>query len=506
MRVENILVVDDKAVMRQYLSDALTRQQRTVTTASSAEEAMELVQGGSYDLVITDVRMPGADGLTLLQHVARTSPGTLTVALTAYATVEDAVAAVKAGAADYLSKPVSPQLLEILLKKLEERAALVDENQYLRGELDMKGGVGCLVGRSPAICEIRKLVRRAAPTDTTVLVTGESGTGKELVARALHAHSRRAAGPFIRVNSPALPDTLLESELFGHEKGAFTGASARRRGRFELADGGTLFLDEISETSMALQAKLLRTLQEREFERVGGTNTVSVDVRVIASTNRDLRAAAEEDKFRKDLFYRLNVVEIHLPPLRERQGDVLMLAKIFLQRISHESGREGLGLSKEAEACLLAHEWPGNVRELENAVQRAAVLSPESVLMPSHLGLPPGNPRTDRGPGCGSVDDDSGQGLAGKAIRKIAPLREIEKRAVLEALAFTGGNRKMASQLLGISERTIYKKLERYRNGEACTSFRDEHENDAQLAGDTPDLLVTEVRGPRETRNEAKAG
>jgi DNA-binding NtrC family response regulator len=486
VRVQNVLVVDDEQVMRQFLEDALGRLGKTVEVASSAGAAMQILARRGFDLVITDVRMPGTGGLTLLQHVRRAHPGTLVVALTAYATVEDAVAAMKAGAADYLSKPISPELLEILLRKLEERAALVDENRYLRDELHRDSGVEALVGQGREISVVRKLIGKVAPSDATVLVTGESGTGKELVARAVHTHCKRARGAFIRVNSAALPESILESELFGHEKGAFTGASSRRRGRFELADGGTLFLDEISETSQALQAKLLRVIQEREFERVGGTNTVRVDIRLVASTNRDLGAMVREGRFREDLSYRLNVVEIHLPPLRERLEDIPVLATHFLRRMSRQNGRGEMHLSEGALQRLCSYHWPGNVRELENCIHRAVVLCESDKIEPVHLG---------------NLQGRVGRAATTMSGAPVFPLRVMEKNTILRALEITGGNRRMASALLGVSERTVYKKLRRYRNEPTCSSFMQDSEEVAARAGDPiagPGDAVDKSRGTRD--------
>ncbi len=440
----NILVVDDDPLMLDFLREALARQGYRVDTAEDGEEALKKVKVGEYDLVITDVRMPGVDGMTVLESVRRDFPETDVVVITAYGTIRNAVEAMRKGAYDYLTKPVSVDEVELVVSRALERRKLIRENVRLRQELERVQGLRTLVGQSPAIRKVLGMVEMVAPTKATVLIQGESGTGKELVADAIHRLSPRKDGPFVKVNCAALPEGLVESELFGHEKGAFTHAVRRSRGRFELADGGTLLLDEIGEISPSVQVKLLRVLQEGVFERVGGEESLQVDVRVIATTNRDLWKAVQEGKFREDLFYRLNVVPIYIPPLRERKEDIPLLVQHFLKKYGTREGKEGLTVSERAMKMLMEYNWPGNVRELENAVERAVILAKGKVLKPEHFLI--GDMKMESEPDEGPVT-----------------LAEMERRLILKTLREEGGNRTRTAQRLGISVRTLRNKLNQYR-------------------------------------------
>ncbi|WP_426752573.1 sigma-54-dependent transcriptional regulator [Myxococcus sp. Y35] len=443
-----ILVADDEEGVRSFLAEALEFEGHTVTTAADGDEAARLMARQGVDLLLTDLRMPGMDGLSLLRKVREEQPDVEVVVLTAVGTVESAVAAMKAGAFDYLLKPVgSPAELRLTVARALERRALLNwktEARQSAGEVELSWG-------APAMAPVVEALRKVAPTQATVLLVGESGTGKEVTARALHQWSERAEGPFVAVNCAALTETLLESELFGHEKGAFTGAVAQRRGRIELAQGGTFFLDEVGELKAELQAKLLRVLQERRFERVGGTRTLEADVRWVAATNRDLKAMMARGEFREDLYHRLAVFPIRLPSLRERREDLRPLAELLLRRIGEELGRPGLRLSPEAVARLEAFAWPGNVRELRNALERAAILADGPVVEPRHLWLDPTG-------AAGPVEAPSSEGGRLPSLT----LEELERRAIEQAIADEAGNRKRAAQRLGIGLRTLYDKLRRY--------------------------------------------
>ncbi|MFP2962490.1 sigma-54-dependent transcriptional regulator [Myxococcus sp. 1LA] len=446
-----ILVADDEEGVRSFLAEALEYEGHSVTTAADGEEAAKLMARQGVDLLLTDLRMPRMDGLTLLRRVREEQPDVEVVVLTAVGTVESAVAAMKAGAFDYLLKPVgSPAELRLTVARALERRALLNwktEARQSAGEVELSWG-------APAMAPVVEALRKVAPTQATVLLVGESGTGKEVTARALHQWSERADGPFVAVNCAALTETLLESELFGHEKGAFTGAVAQRRGRIELAQGGTFFLDEVGELKAELQAKLLRVLQERRFERVGGTRTLEADVRWVAATNRDLKGMMSRGEFREDLYHRLAVFPIRLPSLRERREDLRPLAELLLRRIGDELGRPGLRLSPEAVARLEAFAWPGNVRELRNALERAAILADGPVVEPKHLWL---DPTGAAGPAA-EVSVLEGGRLPGMT------LEELERRAIEQAIADEAGNRKRAAQRLGIGLRTLYDKLRRYES------------------------------------------
>jgi two-component system response regulator HydG len=408
-------------------------------------------------VVLTDLMMPDMSGAELLRATRAVAPEAEVVLMTAFGTVEAAVAAMKDGAYDFLTKPLKRHaVLKSVAQALEKRR-LVQENRQLKARLAGLGAAAPIVGQSPALRATLDVIRQAAPSSATVLLLGESGTGKELFARALHEHSSRAAGPFVAINCGAIPESILESELFGYERGAFTGAVARKEGRFERASSGTLLLDEVGELSLPMQVKLLRVLQESELERLGGTAPVRVDVRVVAATNQDLAARVREGKFREDLFYRLNVIQVVLPPLRERDGDVPLLAEHFLERYAAKNGKAVRGLTRAALEALEAHPWPGNVRELENAIERAVVLSrgPELGVddLPEAVRKAPG-----RVPGAVATPGLEGRTLT---IPLGTPFEEIERRVILETLRLTGDDKNLAAKLLDISARTIYRKLNR---------------------------------------------
>ena len=439
-----ILVVDDDPLMLDFLKEALLRQGYKVDTAEDGEEALRKVEEEGYDLVITDVKMPGVDGMTVLESVKRDFADTEVVVITAYGTIRNAVEAMKMGAYDYLTKPFSVEEVEVVVQRALERKRLISENIRLKRELEKVQGLRTLVGQSPAMRKVLEMIEMVAPTKATVLIQGESGTGKELVADAIHRLSPRKNGPFVKVNCAAIPESLVESELFGHEKGAFTHAVKRSRGRFEMADGGTLLLDEIGEITPAVQAKLLRVLQDGTFQRVGGEGTLKVDVRVIATTNRDLWKAVQEGKFREDLYYRLQVVPIYIPPLRERKEDIPLLVQHFLKMYGEREGKEGLTVSEKAMDILMDYDWPGNIRELENAVERAVILAKGKVLKPENFFV--GSMFREREP-------------HGEATT----LAEMERRLILRTLREEGGNRTRTAQRLGISVRTLRNKLRQYR-------------------------------------------
>jgi two-component system response regulator FlrC len=440
----NILVVDDEPTIRLLVTSVLKDEGYAVTAAASGEEALQLAARRHFHLVITDLKMPGISGVELLERVKGDDPETCVILLTAFGTVEGAVEAMKKGAYDYLLKPLAnPDELRLAVRRALEERRLTDEAVVLRQAQAAAFPFGEIIAGDPKMQAALDLARSVAPTDTSVLLTGETGTGKELVARAIHHWSPRAEHAFVAVNCAALAETLLESELFGHEKGAFTGAVAQRRGRFELAHGGTLFLDELSEMSPALQAKLLRVLQEHTFERLGGTKTITVDVRVIAATNRDLLAMVAAKTFRDDLYYRLSVFPITLPPLHERPADILPLANLFLQQASRKMAKRISGFSDEASRLLQERSWPGNIRELQNAVERAAILCRGEYILPEHLaGIP--------------------EATAAPLEPRARTLKELEREAILAALAKCQGSRRKAAEQLGIGLRTLYTRLKEY--------------------------------------------
>jgi DNA-binding NtrC family response regulator len=457
MPIEKIIVLEDDAILRNNLAQTLRRRRYDVAAVSTIAEAQEYLAADNFDLIILDVRLPDGDGTDLLKALQQRPQRPLVVITTGFGSVESAVECMKNGAFDYLIKPFSTEQIEVVLRKAEEFTQLLKVNRFLSQETDEAEQE--LLGNSPAMQELRQLIRKVARTQATVLIQGESGTGKELVARAIYRESPRAHGPFIKVNCAAIPENLIESEFFGHEKGAFTGAINKREGRFELAHGGTILLDEISEISPSVQAKLLRVLQEREFERVGGTRTIKVDVRVIATTNRNLEQSVERKEFRQDLFFRLNVVPIHLPPLRERRSDIVPLAEEFMRRFSRKHGVHIKGFSDAALAALQAHDWPGNVRELQNVVERAVILcGDDGLLEPGHLGL--STPVQLRSETRSAGPAPAAPPPTGPASDGHFPtLAELERQHILAALQFCKGNRTHAARVLGISIRTLRNKL-----------------------------------------------
>ena len=455
-----VLVVDDEKNTREGLGRALRRDYEVVL-AESADAAIQTLGERPVDVMLSDVRMPGMDGLGLLREARRLHPDLVVIMLTAYGSVETAVEAMKVGAADFLTKPVNLDHLDITISKAVRQRALESENRALKSRLDSKFGLENIVGSSPAMERLFDIVRQAAPTQATVLIEGASGTGKELVAQAIHRLSARAAGPFVAVHCAALSSSLLESELFGHEKGAFTGAVVQRKGRFEMAHGGTLFLDEISEIEPSVQVKLLRVLEERRFERVGGVDTVEVDIRIVAATNRDLRKYVEEGKFREDLFYRLDVVEIKMPPLKERGGDIALLCNRFMKEFAEVNARPVSRFAPEAAAILQAYSWPGNVRELRNTIEKMVVLARGDTLAVEDV---PANIRDEA-----RLNGVSGAPAAPAPApaADFAPtesLAEVEKRKILAALDAAGGNRSKAAIALGISRRTLHRKLNEWKH------------------------------------------
>ncbi len=445
----SILIVDDDRANLESVARIFQHEGLDTETATHGQEALSLLRKPELAVMVTDLMMPGVDGQELLKAARLLRPDVEVVVMTAYGTVETAVSAMKDGAYDFITKPLKRHALVKSVTKALERHSLVEENRQLKERLADLGAPGgrTMVGQAPAFRALMDTLRQAAPSSATLLLLGESGTGKELAARAVHELSPRAKGPFVAVNCAALPETILEAELFGVEKGAFTGAVARREGRFERANGGTLFLDEVGEMSAGAQVKLLRVLQESEIERLGGTHPIKVDVRVVAATNKDLGKEVTEGRFREDLFYRLNVVEVQIPPLASRREDIPLLADHFLRRFAAKNGKSVRGISPEAVALLEGYAWPGNVRELEHALERAVVLSRGEVI---DVGDLPESVR--KGP----------VGYAGQLVIPIGtPMEEIERRVIHETLRHTKGDKSLAARLLGIAARTIYRKLER---------------------------------------------
>ena len=442
---QTILVVDDEASNRLSMERILQRAGYRVLSAESGAEGLALLRKENVSLLLTDLKMPGMSGLELLKAARKLAPDVEVIVLTAYGTVETAVGAMKEGAYDFISKPLKRIELLSAVRNALEKQALSSENRRLRERLEAQGGRG-IIGTSPAMQKVLELVSQVAPSSASVLIEGASGTGKELVAQAIHDLSPRRAQRFVKLNLAALPETLVESELFGYEAGAFTGAVGRREGRFELAAGGSLFLDEVGELSPALQVKLLRVLQEGEFERLGGTKTISVDVRIVAATNKNLKEEVEARRFREDLYYRLNVINIRLPPLRERVEDIPLLVNHFLRVYARKNERPFKEMSREAMALLMRHDWPGNVRELENTIERAVVLSRHDDIRPEDLPA-------------------SLQGEQRSTRRELSfpigtPIREVELAMIRETLRYTDGDKNLAAHLLGINPRTIYRKLD----------------------------------------------
>jgi DNA-binding NtrC family response regulator len=445
MAAPTLLVADDDPVARDLLVEVLTAEGYRVQAAAGGEECVRLAAAAPFDLALVDLRMPGLDGLEVLHRLTALQPPVPVLILTAFATIETAIETIRAGAWDYLSKPFRIEEIKLVVGRALDAQRLVRENLQYRRQLDARYGLENLVGQSPEMVAIYKLVARLAALDTTVLIQGETGTGKELVARAIHQASPRAARPLVVVDCTALPETLFESELFGHERGAFTGAAASRRGLLETADGSTCFLDEIGELSRALQAKLLRVLHDRVIRRVGGNDPIPVDVRIIAATNRDLKKMVEEGTFREDLYYRLNVVTLSTPPLRERRGDIPLLAQHFLEKYARAAGKAASGFARETLALLTAHAWPGNVRELEHVVERAVALSSSDLLLPDDL---PAEVRTVASPRPAAPPDR-------------LTLEEMKRWYVARVLEEVGGNKVRAAEILAIDRRTLYRILAR---------------------------------------------
>ena len=452
-----ILIADDEEAARRSLGQILTEDGFEVALAANGEEALRAIAEQSPDILLTDLRMTGMDGHELLTRVRQSCPDLTVVIMTAHGTIRSAVQALREGAEDYLTKPIDVEELECLLDRCLKKKRLLAETRLLRERLDDTYRFEKIIGRSPRMLEIFRLIEQVAPSQASVLITGESGTGKELIAQALHQRSPRREAPFVKVSCAALPETLLESELFGHERGAFTGAVARRPGRFEIAAGGTIFLDEIGDLTPGMQVKLLRFLQERQFERIGGNQTLTVDVRVIAATHRDLAALVKLGTFRDDLYYRLQVIEIPLPPLRERAHDIPLLVDFFIRKFAADNGKEVKDVTNETLAALMACPWPGNVRELEHAIERAVVLARGSRL---GLDLFPSLPVTR-----GAQSPDRRPSVPG------APLEEIEKEAILLTLAAVGGSTSRAAAILRISPRTIQYKVKQYRAAGSTMEF-----------------------------------
>jgi two-component system NtrC family response regulator/two-component system response regulator HydG len=448
-----VIVIDDEVNAAAALETLLREDGYEVSRAHDAREGLGLLEKTDADVVLTDLRMPGMDGLDLLQRIKEVRPEVMVLLMTAYGTVKTAVKAMKLGAEDYLGKPIDVEELEVVLERVLEKKRLLEETQVLRERVGKKYRFDSLVGESPEMLDAVKAVQQVASSSASVLLLGESGTGKELFAQAIHQNSPRRNKPFIKVACAALPETLLESELFGHEKGSFTGALYTRAGRFEAADGGTLFLDEIGDISPTVQVKLLRFLEEREFERVGGNRTIRVDVRIVVATPRDLQKKVQEGTFREDLYYRLNVVEIHVPALRERTGDIPLLAHHFLQKFAAANGKDVRDFDDDVLTMLLRHPWPGNVRELENAMERAVVMSNAPTLTPAHF------PTLRR---AAAPVEGGAPGSGAEIAIPGSTLEAIEREAILRTLEAVGGSTSRASEILQISPRKIQYKVKEY--------------------------------------------
>jgi len=441
-----IIVVDDEAVMRDTMSDWLEEKGYNVVSVCSGMEAIEKVKTESFNVAFVDMKMPGLDGIEVLRAMKRINPETSVIIMTAYATIETAIRAMKEGAYNYLVKPFSLDEVELIVKTIVEYQELLAENILLRQQLEEKYSLKNIIGKSQQMKEVFELVENTAGSNSTVLIQGASGTGKEVIARLIHLKSHRRNKPFIAANCAAIPRELLESELFGHEKGAFTGATYTKKGRFELANGGTLFLDEVGEMSLNAQIHLLRVLQEREFRRVGGTELIKIDVRIIASSNKNLEQAVKEETFREDLFYRLNVITIYLPKLKERKEDIPLLVDNFLTKYGLESGRSKKSMSQEALDLLMKYDWPGNIRELENVIERLVILCKDKVIRPEYL---PQN-----------IKKEPKEALSIFIPNK--PLEEIEKQYIYEVLKENNWNKSKSAKILGIERMTLYKKINKY--------------------------------------------
>ncbi|MDH4082921.1 MAG: sigma-54 dependent transcriptional regulator [Nitrospira sp.] len=454
--MEKILVVDDEQSLREVLSIMLRRAGYAVISATDGEDAIELIHKEIFDLVITDLRMPKIDGLEVLKAVKSASPETVVLIITAFATADSAVEAMKQGAYDYLTKPFQVDEVQLIIRNALEKRRLTTENMLLKREMASQSSFAQLVGQSEAMQKVFDVVRKVADSKSNVLICGESGTGKELVARAIHYNSARSSHPFVAVNCSAVPETLLESELFGHMKGSFTGAICNKAGLFEIANGGTIFLDEIGDTTPTIQVKLLRVIQEREFRRVGGSQDIKVDVRIVAATNKDLEKAVADGSFREDLYYRLDVIPIRLPPLRMRTGDIPLLVNHFLERFSKESGKPKPVISSEAMHVLLGHEWRGNVRELENLIERVVAFSAEGLVTDADVRGWLHRPTTQSQQSTMPLDlTDEGLDLEGL-------INGIEKDLLLKALERSKWVKKKAARMLRLNTRSFRYRLEKY--------------------------------------------
>jgi len=441
-KTSKVLVVDDEAVVRESLRDWLSDVGHQVLIAENGPKALEIMQEENPGIIFTDLVMPGMDGIELLKRAKEICPSTEVVIITAYGSIPTAIAATREGAYDYIEKPFSPEKAELLIEKVAEHQRLIEENTSLRQKLARRYRPESIIAKSAKMQEVIGLIKVAAKTNAPILITGESGTGKELVAQAIHYQSYRKDKPFVAVSCAAFPESLLESELFGHEKGAFTGAHAQRRGKFEIANRGTLFLDEIGEMNPSTQVSLLRLLEKNEFSRVGGNELIEVDVRTVSATEKDMQQAVASGQFREDLYYRLNMVTIELPPLRERKGDIPLLAQFFLKKSAAQNRREVTDFSPQAIRFLVKYDWPGNVRELENIVGRAVILAKNSYIEVTDL-------RQENLIGAGSP-------------RQGQMLKELEKNHILNVLTRTRGNYSQAARILGISRATLYNKARAY--------------------------------------------
>ena len=451
MPAERILIVDDEEGLRRLLVRVLVKSGHEAIAVSGGAEALRQVAAEPFDLVITDIKMPEMDGLELLRQLKDFDPALPVIVMTAYGTVESAVEALRAGAYDYLAKPFEIDELKLTVAKALERERLLAENRYLLAELEGRYDFAGIVGSSPGMHQVFEMASSVAASNASVLITGESGTGKELLARSIHFNSPRKEKPFVVLNCAALSEGVLESELFGHEKGAFTGALATRKGRFELADQGTLFIDEVGEMSLTAQVKLLRVIQEHEFERVGGSKSIKVDVRIVAATNKNLAEQVKLGRFREDLYYRLNVINLHLPPLRERREDIEPLARHFLHKYVTETGKKIDEIAPRALSCLLAHDWPGNVRELQNAIERGVVLAKGRILTPRDL------PQGLQG------DDQICLQLPERGGNLTDILEDLERQLIVQTLEREQGSQTRAADALGIKRTTLRYKMEKYR-------------------------------------------
>jgi DNA-binding NtrC family response regulator len=447
-----ILVADDEQIMRDVLSDLLSSESYAVDLAGSGSEALEMIREKDYEVLLLDLMMPGIDGLSVLEKLKNLDNAPVAIVLTAFASIDKAVTATKLGAHNFIAKPFKNDELLVAVKNAMEHRRLLEENRRLKQSLLKRYSFQNIVGKSPAMQQVFELIAQVAPRRSTVLIEGESGTGKELVAKAIHATGARADAPFVAINCGNIPSELLESELFGHVRGAYTGATNAKKGLLEVADGGTLFLDEVATISMEIQSKLLRVIQEREFRRLGGLESIKVDVRIIAATNTDLQAAVQKGTFRDDLYYRLNVIVIRIPPLRERTDDIPLLSEHFIKKYGEENQRNGLSLKQSAMKALMDYEWPGNVRELENVIERAVVLSPESAITADIL------PKNITQPGPGQPPAFS---LENGSLKQM--VEDYEKAIILAALEKTNGNQKKAARLLSVNATTLCEKLKRYK-------------------------------------------